>query len=416
MKFSVLLPTRNGLPYLKHAVLSVIKQKYDNWELVISDNASDEPVAQYIHSLNDQRIIYSRSDEFLTVTQNWNRCLSLCSGDYILMLGDDDILLQNYFCLIIKLIQDYNQPELIYTKSYIYVYPKTILSSSPLSSYFRPFDEYVDLSNKPYFFSRSECLNIVQKTINFHGPLPSNMQHMCIKNSLIERTKKKGVFFHSPYPDFYAMPVLFLNAKEVLRYPKEALVVGVTPKSHGYYFFNDKDKEGSKYLNIEQELSSIKSLKNILIPFRNNNMTNYSLGAYEMVVTHFPTNSLKINYSFYRKIASRLILQQYLNDKREYQNDFKDLMACLSFVEKCQYIYLFLLKRQLKKRFPTFIKLAKNLLSSINSAFKEKDTDSHQPEELFLKKNETKYCNASEIFDNIVPEHGYTCSSSVKKN
>ena len=40
MKFSVLLPTRNRLEYLRFAVESVLRQDDPGWELVISDNAA----------------------------------------------------------------------------------------------------------------------------------------------------------------------------------------------------------------------------------------------------------------------------------------------------------------------------------------------------------------------------------------
>ena len=42
MKFSVLLPTYNRLDLLQYAVESVTRQDYDDWELIISDNQSED--------------------------------------------------------------------------------------------------------------------------------------------------------------------------------------------------------------------------------------------------------------------------------------------------------------------------------------------------------------------------------------
>ena len=42
MKFSVLLPTRNGGDFLKNTIRSIVEQDYDDFELVISDNANSD--------------------------------------------------------------------------------------------------------------------------------------------------------------------------------------------------------------------------------------------------------------------------------------------------------------------------------------------------------------------------------------
>lgn len=108
MKFSLLIPTRNRLNLLKYAVASVLSQSYNDWEIIISDNASTEDIKGYVSSLNEPRIKYSRSEEFLSITENWNRCIDLCTGDYVIMIGDDDILLKNHFQIMRNLIEILN--------------------------------------------------------------------------------------------------------------------------------------------------------------------------------------------------------------------------------------------------------------------------------------------------------------------
>ena len=68
MKFSILIPTRNRLDLLRYAVDSVRRQDYDDWEIVVSDNASTQDVAGYVRGLGDARVRYFRSDRFQ------NRC------------------------------------------------------------------------------------------------------------------------------------------------------------------------------------------------------------------------------------------------------------------------------------------------------------------------------------------------------
>ena len=90
---SFLLPTRDRLPYLKLAIETVRRQDNEDWEIVVADNASEEDVVAYVNSLEDSRILVRRAPEPVPVTENWNAALEMSSGDYVLMLGDDDGLL-----------------------------------------------------------------------------------------------------------------------------------------------------------------------------------------------------------------------------------------------------------------------------------------------------------------------------------
>ena len=100
MKLSVLIPTRNRLKYLKYGVATVLRQDYADWELIISDNDSEEDIEGYVHSLDDPRIKYYRTDRFIPVTDNWNNALKKSSGEYVIMLGDDDALMRGHFSTI----------------------------------------------------------------------------------------------------------------------------------------------------------------------------------------------------------------------------------------------------------------------------------------------------------------------------
>lgn len=92
MKISILLPTRNRLDLLKLAIESVRLQEYSDWEIVVSDNASDDDIGAYVQSLGDPRIRCRRFEQLVPVTDNWNAALEAATGEYFVMLGDDDAL------------------------------------------------------------------------------------------------------------------------------------------------------------------------------------------------------------------------------------------------------------------------------------------------------------------------------------
>jgi glycosyltransferase involved in cell wall biosynthesis len=79
--FSILLPTRDRLELLRNAVETVRLQNYDNWEIIISDNASSQDITGYVKKLGDQRVRYIRSKMILPVTENWNRAHDYSNGE-----------------------------------------------------------------------------------------------------------------------------------------------------------------------------------------------------------------------------------------------------------------------------------------------------------------------------------------------
>ena len=116
------------------AVETVRRQDVADWELVIADNCSDEDVPGFVASLEDPRIRLLRSDTPLPVTENWNRALDASSGDYVLMLGDDDGLLQGALSAIQQLVRAYGTPELIYTGAFLFAYRRAPLRAERVSA------------------------------------------------------------------------------------------------------------------------------------------------------------------------------------------------------------------------------------------------------------------------------------------
>ena len=110
MKFSVTIPAYKRR-FLRDAIESVCQQTYNDWELVIVDDCSPEDlyavVAPY---LKDGRVTYHRNAKncgAVDVVDNWNICLSYCTGDYVICMGDDDRLLPCCMEEYARLIEEY---------------------------------------------------------------------------------------------------------------------------------------------------------------------------------------------------------------------------------------------------------------------------------------------------------------------
>jgi glycosyltransferase involved in cell wall biosynthesis len=167
MKISVLLPTRNRLQLLSYAVESVRRQADENWEVVISDNASEEDIAGYVESLDDERVRYLRTSHSLSVTENWNNALTAADGDYVIMLGDDDALLPGYFTAIRRLVADFSRPDVIYHSALLYAYP-SVMPDAP-DGYLKPYGyaPFFRGAREPFPLDGARARALVREAMNF---------------------------------------------------------------------------------------------------------------------------------------------------------------------------------------------------------------------------------------------------------
>lgn len=90
---SVIMPAYHAASFLEKAVLSVINQTMDDWELYIIDDCSDDDtfrIAQNMAS-TDLRIHALQNEMNMGVAKTRNKGIDLAKGQYIAFLDSDDI-------------------------------------------------------------------------------------------------------------------------------------------------------------------------------------------------------------------------------------------------------------------------------------------------------------------------------------
>src|SRR5581483_10555784 len=92
MKISVCIPTFNGAAYIKKCLDSLLEQNQPEFEVVVSDNASEDGTWDIVRSFRDQRIRAFRSDRNVGMANNFNRALQECRGEYVKVLCADDVI------------------------------------------------------------------------------------------------------------------------------------------------------------------------------------------------------------------------------------------------------------------------------------------------------------------------------------
>lgn len=95
-RYSILIPAFKAR-FLEEAITSVLCQSFTDLELILVDDCSPEDLRSIVEPfLSDTRVRYYRNDSnfgAVDLIENWNRCLSYASGEYIICMGDDDRLL-----------------------------------------------------------------------------------------------------------------------------------------------------------------------------------------------------------------------------------------------------------------------------------------------------------------------------------
>lgn len=113
---SVAIPAYNYGAFLGQAVESVLQQDVDNLEVIVLDNASTDCTPEVMAAyLSDQRVRYVRHARNIGGYNNWNRCLQLASGKYLVILGADDYLCGGHLGKLVNALEAHPQCSLAYT-------------------------------------------------------------------------------------------------------------------------------------------------------------------------------------------------------------------------------------------------------------------------------------------------------------
>jgi teichuronic acid biosynthesis glycosyltransferase TuaG len=92
-KVTIITPIYNGARYIEQTILSVIRQTYPDWEMIIVDDCStDHPeavISRYVEQ--DNRIRLVRLDNHSGAAGARNVAIDQAAGDYIAFLDGDDV-------------------------------------------------------------------------------------------------------------------------------------------------------------------------------------------------------------------------------------------------------------------------------------------------------------------------------------
>lgn len=109
IKYSFVLPAYKAF-FFKEAIDSILAQTYQDFELIIVNDASPDDLDSIVNSYNDARIQYYVNEINIggkDLVAQWNHCLKYANGKYIILASDDDIYSPLYLEKMDELVCQY---------------------------------------------------------------------------------------------------------------------------------------------------------------------------------------------------------------------------------------------------------------------------------------------------------------------
>jgi glycosyltransferase involved in cell wall biosynthesis len=87
---TIAIPTFNRASWLKDCVHLALSQTYQQFEVLVSDNASTDETERVLKEFSDEKLRVLRQETNIGLLPNWNACLEAARGDYVIFVSDDD--------------------------------------------------------------------------------------------------------------------------------------------------------------------------------------------------------------------------------------------------------------------------------------------------------------------------------------
>jgi len=224
---TIIIPTKDRQSYAQKAVQQILSIDDQRIQVVIQDNSATDKLSSMLSIYkNDKRLKYNYQKGIISFVDNFNLAVSLASGEYICIIGDDDGLTPQ----IIEVTDwasrnniDAIKPEL----SAVYFWPNSkALNQMTDDGYMRigkitggikehdPSKEVIKLLNNGC--QKYLSLNLVK------------LYHGLVKRSKLEIIKEKtGKYFGGLSPDIYIAVALSLTIDKVIELDFPLTISGI---------------------------------------------------------------------------------------------------------------------------------------------------------------------------------------------
>lgn len=218
---SILVPTRERASKLPFTLRTVLGQSSEDFEVLVSDNASRDATAEVVRGFSDPRLRYVNTGKRLSMCDSYEFAVNNSRGRFLMIIGDDDALLPDAVASLKALIRE--QPARLYCwESLIYQWPTDSLPAVLQHLAAEGPTERVDLGPLTRFAFRWGGLRYIRLPLLYHS---------VVERGVLETIRQKtGRIFHSTQPDVFlafAMPTI---CGEAVRIGRAMTIYGVSER------------------------------------------------------------------------------------------------------------------------------------------------------------------------------------------
>lgn len=168
----IVLPVYNGSNYLKDCIQSVLNQTYNDFNLLILDDCSEDNSLEIIKSFKDDRIIVYRNEKNKGLFYNLNFLIEKSNSDFIHLWSQDDIMYTDCIDTCVKYYKQYKFKMAYSAVDYIDADNNLIHNKA--------------LDNTPTIINRDLFIAISV----FYGSIAGNIANVCISKEIFNKVGK----------------------------------------------------------------------------------------------------------------------------------------------------------------------------------------------------------------------------------
>jgi len=227
MLISIIIPTRERAEYLKASLATCVAIADPDIEIVVSDNASLDHTQEVIRSFNDPRIINVNTGRRVSMRENFDFAISKSSGEYVIMIGDDDAMLPGQFSALRGILEEC-RPNVFSWCHLGYGWP--------LPGYHRRGHTRLRRDTTfgpPTVIATAPLVPSAEGTDDAGIPVP-RIYHGCASRKILNRIHAKtGAYLNSRAPDLYFMLYTIFAERNFLYADHPFSISGHTPADIG---------------------------------------------------------------------------------------------------------------------------------------------------------------------------------------
>ncbi|MEM9044266.1 MAG: glycosyltransferase family 2 protein [Pseudomonadota bacterium] len=201
MRISLAIPTRERAELLGPCLDAALAVEDPDFEIVVSDNASQDATAEVLAARCDPRLKVVSTDARVSMRSNFENALTATSGDYVVFIGDDDGVLASGIAMLRDVLEAYG-PDAVGWPLLGYTWPSR-----------RPGHQagFVNVQRKSVYGGirfeppKKALERALAGRIRNYKDL-ANIYHGCISRKLIDRVRSRtnGTYFAGAVPDVYS--------------------------------------------------------------------------------------------------------------------------------------------------------------------------------------------------------------------